>query len=129
MDKAGEPYIGHVMRVAARLPDDATDDERVAALLHDAIEDAGETMESLRAAGVSPNAVAIIDALTRREGEFYSDFIARVVAAGRSAVRVKLADIGDNTDPGRTGRLDAATRDRLQRKYAGARAKLEAALL
>lgn len=124
VDKAGEPYWQHCARVRARLPDDATDDEKVAALLHDTIEDCGETVESLGGRGVAPGALTIIESLTRREGERYSEFIERIARSGAPTIRVKLADIADNSDPLRLARLDQATRERLTRKYDAARVGL-----
>lgn len=123
VDKAGRPYFLHPVRVMMRLPADATDDEKVAALLHDVIEDCGETAESLRAAGVAPGAVAMVQSLTRREGETYQAFLERV-RAERVAVRVKLADIDDNSDPARMALLAQVDRQnalRLLAKYHGAR--------
>jgi hypothetical protein len=38
-DKNGEPYIAHCVRVMLRLPPNASLDEKIAALLHDAVED------------------------------------------------------------------------------------------
>jgi (p)ppGpp synthase/HD superfamily hydrolase len=123
VDKAGQPYLLHPVRVMMRLPADATDDEKVAALLHDTIEDCGETVESLVGAGVAPAAAAMVLSLTRRDGESYGDFLARV-REERVAVRVKLADIDDNTDPARVAALAAIEPEKAQRltaKYRDAR--------
>jgi hypothetical protein len=48
----------------------------------------------------------------------------RRVAANPDALLVKQADLDDNTDPSRLAALDAATRSRLEAKYAKARAAL-----
>jgi hypothetical protein len=53
---------------------------------------------------------AVVDALTtQRACKTCEPFIARVVAAGRPAIRVRLADISDNSDPARLVWLDQAT--------------------
>lgn len=111
----GSPYFAHPMRVAAvvRLGG-GTPDEVAAAYLHDVLEDTDTTAADLRAAGFSVRVVAIVEALTRREGETYAAFIDRV-AADPSAARIKRADIGDNLN---------GTTDSLRRRYERALARL-----
>lgn len=101
VDKAGRPYIGHVLRVMKRLD---TDEEQMAAALHDVIEDTDATPESLLALGVPEVVVDAVQSLTKRDGETYADFVAR---AGTHPIarRVKLADLADNADPRRVGAL------------------------
>lgn len=116
-DKAGAPYIGHLQRVAARVTLlDGDEDTRVAAVLHDAVEDAKATLEELRAAGVSERALAMIDAVTRRDGESYDEFVARA-AAVEGADLVKYADMEDNLDPHRLSMLEDELVERLAFKY------------
>ena len=117
-DKLGEPYLGHLVRVMLRLPTDALDDEKVAALLHDVIEDVPDGSRLLAEAGVPARVIGLVATLTRRDGEDYDAFIDRV--AGTPARRVKRADVEDNSDPGRLARLPAETRERLLKKYARA---------
>jgi len=90
MDK--KPYLYHPMRLADRA---ATEDERIVALLHDAVEDSGATLDSLRAGGFPEHIVTAIDHLTKREGEAYDAFIERVLL-DPLATKVKLLDIEDN---------------------------------
>jgi hypothetical protein len=122
-DKAGEPYIGHVERVAAAV---SSDDEKVVAALHDLLEDTPLTPTDLLAAGVPPRLVAAVEALTRGPGESYEAFVHR--AAGNPIARaVKRADVADNADESRLAALDAADAARLRKKYARARALLDEA--
>lgn len=128
LDKAGQQYVLHPVRVMMRLPADATNDEKVAALLHDTIEDCGQTVASLVGLGVSPAAADMVQSLTRLDGETYDDFIKRVLTE-RIAVRVKIADIDDNTDPERLAllaRVAPSKAAQLETKYHGARARLRA---
>jgi (p)ppGpp synthase/HD superfamily hydrolase len=120
-DKAGETYIWHPLRVALRL-DDA--DDRMAAVLHDVVEDTGTSFDDLRALGVPEQVVTAIDHLTRRPEEDYLTFIRRV-KRNPIARRVKLADLRDNSDPVRLAKLGAETQERLRRKYGEALAELE----
>lgn len=115
-DKAGEPYIGHVVRVMLRLPSDASELERKAALLHDVLEDGGPAVyEKLVQAGAEPELMGMISYLSRRQGEDYADFIDRV--GGSPAIRVKMADIEDNSDLARLAKLPKPLAVRLREKY------------
>ncbi len=93
-DKAGQPYILHVLRVmfACR-----SADAQVAAALHDVVEDSDWTLEDLRSEGFAPAVVAIVDALTHRAEEDYFDFARRAAATPLSR-EVKRADLLDNMD-------------------------------
>ncbi|WP_345353375.1 HD domain-containing protein [Rhodococcus olei] len=122
VDKAGQPYITHPARVAARV---AGDENAVAAAwLHDVVEDTAVTLADLEESFPAEVTTAV-DALTRRRGEAPADYYARVRTVPL-ALTVKLADMADNSDPQRLAKLDAATRDRLIAKYARARAELTA---
>lgn len=126
-DKLGEPYIDHCLRVAGLLPADATETEKIAAILHDVLEDTEWSAAKLTRR-FGQEVARIVIALTRLPGEFYPDFICWVIGAGRSAIRVKLADIADNLDHGRLERLPNDVRWRLASKYGPARKALNAAL-
>jgi len=94
VDKGGQPYILHVLRVMLRQTEETA---RIVAVLHDVLEDTPETLDGLSAAGYSEQICAALDCLTRREGEPYEEMIERV-AANRLARQVKLADLADNLD-------------------------------
>ncbi|GLK66646.1 HD domain-containing protein [Hansschlegelia plantiphila] len=118
-DKAGEPYILHPLRVAACLPEG---EARIVGVLHDVVEDTPWTIEQLRAEGFSEAVLAGVDAVTRRDGESYGDFIVR---AGRDPIgrEVKIADLADNMDLSRL--TEVTEKDRRRRvKYQGALALL-----
>lgn len=94
IDKAGQPYILHPLRVMLRV---STDDERMAAVLHDVVEDTPVTLAQLTEAGFPVEVVEAIEALTKRPGE------TRMQAAARAALNpiarvVKLADNAENMD-------------------------------
>ena len=83
-DKAGAPYIGHPVRVAARLEGET---DKVVALLHDVVEDCGVSLETLaREFGVV--VADAVDVLSRHPDETYRESIERVVEAGGVARRV-----------------------------------------
>lgn len=94
VDKAGAPYILHPLRLMMRMQ---TPLERIAAVLHDVVEDSGWTLDELRREGFSDEVIDAVDGLTRRDGETYEAFIERA-AQHPVARRVKLADLEDNMD-------------------------------
>ena len=94
VDKAGAPYILHPLRVMMKV---FTPEERIAAVLHDIVEDSDLTLEDLRQNGFSEEIVQAIDALTRRREESYMEFVMRA-GANPIARRVKIADLEDNCD-------------------------------
>ena len=111
LDKAGEPYILHPLRVMLQLQDEAG---KVAAVLHDVVEDTAITLDNLREGGYSEEVLQALEALTRREGESYADFIERA-AKNPLARRVKLADLADNLNAGRLPQIRKKDRERLAR--------------
>ena len=123
VDKAGAPYAEHPARVAAAVGGDPL--AQAAAWLHDVVEDTSTSLDDLQAAGFPESVIAAIDALTRRPGEASDAYYARV-AADPLALRVKRADIGDNSGHERLGRLDEPTQIRLRDKYAHALVTLAA---
>lgn len=111
IDKAGAPYILHVLRVMLRL---TTPEERMAAALHDVVEDCGWTLDRLRAEGFPEEVIAGIDAVTRRDSESYEEFVLRAKAhpIGR---RVKMADLEDNSDVTRLSEITERDQARLDK--------------
>lgn len=97
LDKGGEPYILHPLRVMLKMK---TEHDRIVAVLHDTVEDSWITLENLRSLGYNDEIVDAIDHLTRRKKETYDEFIERVYE-NKTATRVKIADLQDNMDLGR----------------------------
>lgn len=94
VDKAGEPYILHPLRVMLSRDNDL---ERISAVLHDVVEDSETTFEDLRKEGFSEETIAVLDCLTRRKCENYDNYIERIIK-NETACRIKLADLYDNMD-------------------------------
>jgi hypothetical protein len=101
VDKSGKPYILHPLRLMLKFDDL---DEQVVSVLHDVVEDGDVTLDDLRALGVSERAIKAIDCLSKRPGEAYEDFIARI-HPNELARKVKFEDIKDNLDLTRLGTL------------------------
>lgn len=93
-DKAGEAYILHPLRVMLSL---TTENERIAGVLHDVLEDTDVTLEQLESEGFANEVLVALVALTKEKGE------SRMQAAARAkkdpiARAVKLADNKDNSN-------------------------------
>ncbi|GAA1055831.1 hypothetical protein GCM10017608_15130 [Agromyces luteolus] len=120
LDKSGTPYIDHPGRIAERF-DPVTDPiAAAAAWLHDVLEDTPLTSRELFEAGVLLEVVGVVELLTRRPEVTPDEYYARI-RRHPVALRVKLADIDDNTAPWRLRRLDFAKQQRLAEKYRHAR--------
>jgi (p)ppGpp synthase/HD superfamily hydrolase len=112
-DRAGAPYILHPLRMMFAVQTDA---ERMAAVLHDVVEDTGWTLDALRERGFPEQVLTAVDHLTRREGESYDAFVRRA-AQDPVARRVKVADLEDNMNVRRIGVVSADDLERLTRYH------------
>ena len=128
VDRLGEPYIFHPLRVMLLVKQaGGTETELVASVLHDVIEDTDTTLDEV-AELFSPEVATLLDAISRRPGEEYVAYVERCVAAGASAIRLKQADLTDNSNPERMARLPAAEREELLKKYSSGFEVIERAL-
>ncbi|MEO8241573.1 MAG: GTP pyrophosphokinase [bacterium] len=87
----GAPYILHPLRV---MQNAASPQERIVAVLHDVVERSAWTLDGLKRRGLPDDLAAAVDALTRRDGEDYPDFVQRAGRnrLGRSVKRLDLQD-------------------------------------
>lgn len=92
MDKAGSPYIFHPLRVMMSV---RTQEQRIAAVLHDVVEDTSVTFADLEREGFPADIVEAIRALTKLPGESRLDAARRAVC-NPIARAVKRADVKDN---------------------------------
>jgi (p)ppGpp synthase/HD superfamily hydrolase len=112
-DKAGMPYIGHVMRV---MQAGRTIDEKIVGVLHDIVEDTTWTFDALLAEGFPAHIVDALRCVTKlHDDEPYDEFILRV-KSNPLAVAVKISDLTDNMDIRRLA--DITDKDAIRlRKY------------
>ena len=105
MDKAAQPYLLHPLRLMMRVE---TETEKIVPVLHDGIEDRQPPprwgFDELRREGFSEPVLAALEGVTRREGETCEEFIRRSLTHP-VARRVKLADLENNLDLRRPGRM------------------------
>lgn len=109
-DKAGQPYILHPIRVMMSV---SGTEERIAAVLHDTVEDTSISIDDLVRYGFSETVVTAVKALTKNAGE------TRIAAAHRAVVNpiaraVKLADVSDNMDMRRIPNPTAKDLERIE---------------
>ena len=120
VDKAGNAYIGHPLRVMAM---GKNEQEKIAGVLHDIVEDTPWTFEMLEAEGFAPEIIAALKCVTKiSENEDYDNFIERV-KKNPLAVAVKINDLTDNMDIRRLPYLSDKDVKRLK-KYLKAYKKL-----
>lgn len=99
VDKQGEPYLLHVLRVVEAVSDEA----KVVAALHDVVEDGGPGVDALQAAcALSDDEAYALVLLTRPKGQTYADYITDFTVEMYGSLpeelarEVKLADLRDN---------------------------------
>ncbi len=131
-DKLGWPYYQHFERVADRLIrlfPNATQAQVQAALLHDALEPEGCSIEELQAEGIVPEAMPVIQRKSlQQDGRSYLEYVKDLVATGDvAAVQVKLADNLDAVEFFST-RTDPGSKHILETRYEPSRKKLQEGL-
>ena len=111
-DKSGLPYAFHPIRVMLRCK---SDEAKIAALLHDVVEDTPVSLDQLCEEGFSEDVLSAVRLLTHDPSVPYEDYI-RQLSRNPIAREVKLADLEDNSDIKRLTGIDEKAVARL-RKY------------
>lgn len=110
--KDGSPYILHPLRVMGHM---RTDVERMAAVLHDVVEDSNVTLEELQREGFPEEVLDAVKLMTHEHGVSYEDYVERL-KNHPLARRIKVADLEDNSDIRRLSGIEERDLERL-RKY------------
>lgn len=92
-DKGGYPYIMHPTHIAEQME---TEDETIAALLHDVIEDTDIGFDYLKKEGFSDTVINCLKILTKDPNEDYMDYIRKIKKTGGIALKIKKADMAHN---------------------------------
>jgi len=90
--KNGLPYILHPLTLMLQMNSDET---RIAAVLHDVVEDTQWELSDLKQEGFSEQVLDAVNCLTHTADVSYDDYI-KIVASNPVARQVKLADLKDN---------------------------------
>lgn len=120
VDKAGRPYLDHLLTVASGFAEN--DMRHITALLHDIVEDTSTTLQDLRVYGFPDEVVDAVNAITKRHGEPYDEYISRV-KSNALARDVKVLDMRHNSLLSRLPRVTPADYARVE-KYGRAIAVL-----
>jgi (p)ppGpp synthase/HD superfamily hydrolase len=112
VDKSGQPYIFHPIRVMLNCQ---TKDQQVVGVLHDVLEDTIWGTDELELF-FPKHIVEAVEAITKQEGESNEEYILRC-RENEIAREVKISDICDNLSPIRQMNLDIKTQERLRKKY------------
>lgn len=111
VDKAGQPYFLHPMRVALNCE---TSVQKTVAFLHDVIEDTAISSADLKRHGFSAEVVEAVLSLTRKPDEDYEAFIRRC-ALNPIGRYVKIRDLEDNLNVKRLEELDYSSTIRINK--------------
>ena len=111
VDKAGLPYVTHPEQVAGRMK---TPEEQVVGWLHDTVEDTGLTLSEIEKE-FGPETAAAVDAISRRDGEEWDDYLRRA-KQNEVARKVKISDLIDNSNLSRIPSITLRDVER-QKKY------------
>jgi len=125
-DKAGKPYIEHLLRVSDKLNEPI---EKIAGLLHDVVEDTDVTFDDLLEIGFSKDIIDIVKLVTKNKIDkinmseeeklkLYNDEIDGIINSGNMhAIRLKEADMSDNFDVERLKDLPYDKQEWFNKKY------------
>lgn len=120
------PYFTHLLDVMERIPN-PTEDELVAAALHDTVEDTTMTLERIRVQYGQPVA-DIVELVTKDPSLTYMENIERIIASkNRSAMKVKWADNLANMNADKS-HMEPERREKLTKRYAKSFVLLSSAL-
>ena len=120
MDKAGHPYLTHLISVAIGASQltaaEFSEEAFVVGLLHDSIEDGYAENAEIRLMFGTPTLDAVLSVSRLKDSETYAEFIerARQHPIGRL---VKIADLQDNLRPERIDRLELHKSRSLKDRY------------
>ncbi len=94
----GSPYVNHPVRVMRTVEAQGHGlFTQQVAVLHDVVEDTDWTLDLLAAEGFGDEVLIPLDLLTKRPGDIYEEYVARLMPNPRARA-VKKADLMDNMD-------------------------------
>ena len=109
-DKSGLPYILHPVHLAEQMD---TENECIAALLHDVVEDTDVTIEKLEKE-FPKEAIDAVKLLTHDKSTDYFEYINKI-KENSIARKVKLADLRHNADLTRLETITQKDLDRIEK--------------
>ncbi|MEE3453650.1 HD domain-containing protein [Dialister sp.] len=114
VDKAGKPYMNHLLTVSNGVKD-LGETYTVVGMLHDTVEDTDMTVEKLRELFGDEVADAV-SLLTHDDSLSYLDYVRKVKASGNPyAIAVKKSDLRNNMDLSRLNPVTEKDRKRVEK--------------
>ena len=114
LDRGGEPYILHCLRVMNNsVGDECT---KCAAIMHDIIEDTHYTFKDLTNLGFSDKTIGLLHLLTHNSETPYQEYI-KAIAVNKDATQIKLKDLEDNSNISRLKGLYKKDFDRMEKYH------------
>lgn len=110
-DKSGIPYVYHPFHLAEQMDDQYA---VCVALLHDVVEDAGVTLNDLRAEGFPEAVTEAIALMTHDDSVPYLEYVGRL-KSNPLAKKVKLADLRHNSDLSRLDNIQEKDTERVEK--------------
>ncbi len=92
VDKAGQPYLLHCLRVMQGVNDPLA---KQVAVMHDLVEDTDVTFDDLRKQGFADSVIDALQLVTHVTSDSYADYVVRL-KSNELARQVKLSDLRDN---------------------------------
>lgn len=128
-DKSGDSYHLHLEGVRLGVVVLGGDEEeQIAALFHDAVEDNHTTYDMLEKIGCTERTINMVKDVEKGLGEAQEVYLARIIEGGPGSMRVKLADLLHNTRHDRMEKVKKSkgehTHARLLKKYRPSIARL-----
>ena len=136
VDKCNVPYVTHLLRVSEKM---GSKDGKVAALLHDVVEDIeGVTFDDLRDIGIPLNIIEVLKLVTKKPHDrvftqdeklmLYNEEINNIINSNNEiAIELKYSDMSDNFNEERLKLLEPQKRNWFLLKYGENIKKLEKA--
>ena len=115
LDKGNQPYILHCLRVMNSLNTDDWELKAIA-VMHDNIEDGICTVKELIDLGFSNRVIYTLMDLTHNKKDSYENYIKKI-SLNEDAVKIKLADLKDNSDITRLKGLTKKDFDRIEKYH------------
>ncbi len=118
-DKAGEPYIMHCIHVMNN-PRCNTLDRKIAAMLHDTVEEEVCTIEDLQREGFSLRILFLVTLLSHDKNKMSYDEYIKGIVIDEDATQIKLADLEHNSNITRLkgiGKKDLDRTEKYHRAY------------
>ncbi len=123
VDKGGMPYFNHLLKVYEGV---SSYNEKIVALLHDIVEDTNITFDDLKEFGYSDEIITPLTYLTKKKGEYYSDYIDRIISSNDvHTLNVKLSDLKHNMDITRIKNPSVNDYERISKRYEPAYMKIK----